>query len=99
MTKWKLVPCEPTDEMVVAGDNAIESYDGSIPGDLSGVVSVYSAMLAPSPSPGEDVVQQAARRHCEEENGDGRCACANNNAGACHGRMATVRAVLAALEG
>ena len=46
MTKWKLVPVEPTRKMVAAA--LISGED-------------YTAMLSASPAPGEDVVETWAR--------------------------------------
>ena len=51
MTKWKLVPVEPTDEM----EMTIEDRSG---GD-GGVI--WAAVLSASPPPGEDVVERVAR--------------------------------------
>ena len=51
---WKLVPVEPTDEMVEAGDREIEKW--GVDASSSGA---FRAMLAAAPQPPEHYDQQA----------------------------------------
>ena len=45
---WQLVPVEPTDEMKVAGSDALGVYHCGSPSDI------YKAMLQAAPKPGEN---------------------------------------------
>lgn len=49
---WKLVPMEPTREMVLAGKRTIKGADTTFEGILT--AAAYSSMLAAAPKFGED---------------------------------------------
>ena len=59
MTQWKLVPVEPTPEMVESAFGAI-NYTMPEPSEDAG--RVYSAMLSAAPSPDVDEVERAAEQ-------------------------------------
>ena len=67
MTQWKLVPVEPTREMIEAAFGAI-NYTMPEPSEDAG--RVYSAMLSAAPSPDgeEDEVERVARAICATHN-------------------------------
>lgn len=61
MTGWKLVPHEPTEEM-------IDQYSLVCPSsNIQDAERIYTAMLAAAPEPPEEVVERVARRLAEGE--------------------------------
>lgn len=106
MTRWKLVPVEPTTDMNADGAAAV----GRAP--IPAMTPIWTAMLSASPSPGEDVVEKVAFALFCHEHGvptnDERDTgvaqkwwAAKNSKGAARRSIyrARVRAVIAALEG
>lgn len=69
MTEYKLVPVEPTPEMLEAAFGSI-NYCEPDPSEHAG--RVYSAMLSAAPSPDgvEDEVERVARALCEANGGE-----------------------------
>src|SRR5690606_38516107 len=56
---WRLVPVEPTEEMVQAGHTALMEWDARTGDDL-GIENVYGAMLAAAPTPPASAAPAAA---------------------------------------
>ena len=85
MTEWKLVPVEPTEEMISA---AQRDLDTPFFGDLE---IAYETMIAHTSDPTQDdaIALEIARALTEEANRNGRWS----------SRLTQARAVLAVLKG
>lgn len=75
MTKWKLVPCEPTLEMLDAGSEEAEWF--SHPGDVASLEMIYPKIIAAAPAPddavevGANALAEDVETQMQEQRGDG----------------------------